>query len=241
LNGAGWLGPHDIPGSLVGQLAEVNGRPAVAVFGWSGDCYYLRATDIDGAAWEWGGLSGTIRSQAESNLSLVVANGHPAVAYADDADNVTFVRALDQDGETWPAPLAWPDTEATYTSMAVVNGKPFIAYTTPSGQLEYLQATSPSGAAWVPPARLYESGTTACAVAAVQGRPAISFRLGNSLCCRLAQDSEATGWAPTVFLSPQSDTLPPWSTAIADIGGSPVVCGTILDEAYPTLMYYSGF
>ena len=116
------------------NLAEVNGRPAIAyvntTYDPNNDFRYVRASDPDGDSW---GAPVILDSSTEGVLvgagcSLNVINGRPAIAYVHHG--FRYIEARDINGEDWREPVTLLDEEGVvwFDSLKEVNGHPAVAY-----------------------------------------------------------------------------------------------------------------
>jgi hypothetical protein len=146
----------------VGQyscLKIINGNPAISYYDAGGlDLKYVRATNINGAAWGTA-VTVTATSNIGQYTSLDVVNGNPAISYYDaSASDLKYVRATDASGAAWSAPVT---PEATgnmgqYSFLMVVSGYPAIFHYDGSGKIKYIRSGDVNGARWYANTKIYK-------------------------------------------------------------------------------------
>src|SRR5690349_14351161 len=87
------------------KLLVVNGNPAICYYDNSRTAiYYMRASDVDGTAWNAPVLIDMTYTVGQY-LSFKIVNGNPAVAYYEGTNgDLKYARAIDADGTAWGAP-----------------------------------------------------------------------------------------------------------------------------------------
>ena len=123
------------------SLCEVNGNPAISVYGGPtvGDAFrlaYVRSTTASGSSSsDWQVVHPTtVGNGFGFTSSLAVINGNPAIAYQGPSDDTCYIRSTTPTGMVgadWGAPViidgaAW--TSGQYLSLADAGGNPAIAY-----------------------------------------------------------------------------------------------------------------
>lgn len=112
VNGSAWSTPVVVhaassAANLYPALAEVNGRPAIAILDSRGVVYYVRANNASGSSWP-SGLTAvdTPSSTIGDYIQLGVVEGQPAIAFeCAGCDDHFWVEASDSTGATWGDPL----------------------------------------------------------------------------------------------------------------------------------------
>jgi hypothetical protein len=129
------------------SLAVISGNPALGYRDLTNRrLKYVRATDIDGTAWDVpvvADAGGT--NDLGAFASLVEVNGNPAISYSDFTNgDLKYVRATDVSGTAWGTPVI-VDGVGEGGTLAVVSGNPAIGYyDLDNGDLKYVRASDPN-------------------------------------------------------------------------------------------------
>jgi hypothetical protein len=221
-------------GGTNSSLQVVNGNPAVAFTYWDGgvnrNLKFVRATDIDGAAWSAALTLDSVGGNVGQYASLQIVNGQPAVAYYDTTNgNLKYVRASDASGSAWGGGAIIDDGGNTgdvgyYTSQTLVNGRPAVAYSDGRRGLKYVRALDAAGATWGTPVTIDSSSPYSefgATLLVVNGNPAISYHDSNygTLKYVRANDVDGTSWGTIRTL----DTNGCYETSMKIVNGNPAV------------------
>lgn len=234
--GTAWASPvllNTNAGTLIPQelsLEIVDGNPAIAYHNSTHRLMYIRASDVNGAAW---GAPVTIDNRdGVFSPSMKVVQGHPAIACARHG-GLWYVRAQDPAGAAWGVPLfiLFEYDSSSTPSLEMVNGRPAIAFQSSGNHhpIHYVRAADPEGASWGSPAKLATAGWNGFSepsLAVVNGRPAIAYYDSDKsdLMFLHAIDSggdTAAAWSPPVTLDSSGDVgrVP----SLLEVNGLPAV------------------
>jgi hypothetical protein len=189
-NGNVWGAPMLLDGTLPGDstgywpsLCVVNGNPAIGYSNSSppDGMKYIRASDLNGAAWGAPIYLALVGVDA-TGACLQVVTGNPAVSFVSPfgTKRLNYMRSNDVNGGAWGASQVVGGARMTQptTSMAVVGGFPCIAYyDTFDRDLVFVSATTANGSAWGAPVVVDWSGDVgsgAC-LKDVAGNPGIAY------------------------------------------------------------------
>ncbi len=235
-DGSAWGAPVIVESAMdVGEhssLQIVNGNPAIAYIagGAQHDLRYVRANDVDGAAWGAPMMVDLSVMFVTGYITLEVVNGAPAISYCslNTIYSVNYIRANNANGTTWATRVtvnAGTDG-GWYASMKIVNGNPAIAYLNrASWDLNYVRATNITGTTWSAPVTVDASFTTGshCSLEIVNGNPAISYYDETGLNLRYVRATNVSGttWGTPISIETTGDIGQ--YTSLKIINGNPAV------------------
>lgn len=242
-SGTSWQAPVEITGAPLATgdgvgLAEVAGRPALAVVNAQDDLVFYRSNLADGQENAWPSVVVDTSALAdESNVNLLVIDGNPAMSYvrAEEPYNLRYVRATSADGSAWGAPVdVVTSAAARAMSMRVVAGRPAIACilvdTSGTAQLAYVRANNTSGASWSAPVLLTNLAHQVREMAVVGNHPAICYIDASGVLAYVrAANPEGSVWLPPVQITASNLTQPPnpavrsFSASMCDFHGTPAI------------------
>jgi Ig-like domain CHU_C associated/Secretion system C-terminal sorting domain len=213
VTGTVWGAPVTVDGlaANVGQytsLAIVNGNPAISYYDITNtDLKYVRAADVNGAAWGIPVAAEVSAGNVGQYTSLAVVNGNPAISYYDvSTADLKYIRASNASGTAW-GPIVLVDASASnvgqFTSLKIINGNPAISYYDATGQdLKYARASDISGVAWAAPVAVTTASNIGqyTSLTVVNGNPAISYYDASASDLKYVRATDASGavWAAPV-------------------------------------------
>lgn len=247
-----WLSPVFVAGIddpievWANSLAEINGRPAMAVREVKSDSVlYWRATDADGSVWP-DAVEVLQGDKPGYDCKLLTVGSRPAICHIRTLPFavVYYQRAANGDGTNWTGEEA---TEATFVgngyggrncSAAVIDGNPAVCYYDHNGQfLRFVRAADATGASWGDEqildetleagwrCQLIEAGGRACIVYVIEST--------NELAAIQAADSAATSWLPKeIILESAIDSL-----SATEVNGRPAAAYNRVGAVYYAVRY----
>lgn len=197
--GKAWTTPISVNNdSAVGflDMALVDGYPAIAYIyddGPDDEWRFIRASNIDGSAWETPVTLVTATSDMNfqnTAVFLKILNGNPAVFYNDETGRAKVIRASNSTGTLWAAPVNISNlSNHQILAVTLVNGNPAVcAKSNITNMIYYVRSTDTAGTVWpIGATQLYKANTLV-GLTGNNGKSACTMDyVNNSLCIVMSE------------------------------------------------------